>query len=389
MPTDLTEEDLKGLEGMCSRRQGRRMTVTLDLDVALALVRDARRVSAVERECENIRAELGTKRTSSHAEAQVARCVARIEQALAATTSSQPAEAETGGRCHRCGHYETSFARAVECYAHCPSCGRHTRWLRVDAETQPEPQDAVRALAARRVADSKDPAASADVDASVIVEDKSISETPEAETGGDRTIGNGGSGTSGQGVATRPDAFAGRPEPPAPAQEEPMPSGKPRCQCGPDVPMGSYLSQVAMLTPWGNPHPMMVGIDACLATEIAWLWVKGIRTVASCCGHNRAPAIVSVESRFHEDMLRLGYKLYEYPPEHPQGWRWTYRAKSVSMCNAPEPAATVPRSEVEEIAKRIEGKASLALYTEDRRAYLDALSLVRALVDRAKKDGEV
>jgi hypothetical protein len=47
MPTDLTEEDLKGLEGMCRRRQGRRMTVTLDLDVLLALVRDARALRRV------------------------------------------------------------------------------------------------------------------------------------------------------------------------------------------------------------------------------------------------------------------------------------------------------------------------------------------------------
>lgn len=38
-----------------------------------------------------------------------------------------------GARCHRCGHYETSYERAESRYAHCPSCGRHTRWLRVAA----------------------------------------------------------------------------------------------------------------------------------------------------------------------------------------------------------------------------------------------------------------
>lgn len=36
-----------------------------------------------------------------------------------------------GARCHRCGHYETSYERATSLYAHCPSCSRHTRWLRV------------------------------------------------------------------------------------------------------------------------------------------------------------------------------------------------------------------------------------------------------------------
>jgi hypothetical protein len=107
MMTDLTEEDLKGLEGMCLRRQGRRMTVTLDLDVTLALVRDARALRRVEAECENIRAELGTKRTSSHAEAQVARCVARIEQALAANT--EPAGDATTSK--SCLHVEKEESR--------------------------------------------------------------------------------------------------------------------------------------------------------------------------------------------------------------------------------------------------------------------------------------
>lgn len=43
---------------------------------------------------------------------------------------------EDGARCHRCGHYETRYTHAVETYAHCPSCGRHTRWERVPCSNE-------------------------------------------------------------------------------------------------------------------------------------------------------------------------------------------------------------------------------------------------------------
>lgn len=44
---------------------------------------------------------------------------------------SCPVARGDGARCHRCGHYETSYERAASLYAHCPSCSRHTRWERV------------------------------------------------------------------------------------------------------------------------------------------------------------------------------------------------------------------------------------------------------------------
>jgi hypothetical protein len=40
-----------------------------------------------------------------------------------------------GVKCHRCGHYEASAARAEQ-LAHCPSCGRHTRWIQGAAENE-------------------------------------------------------------------------------------------------------------------------------------------------------------------------------------------------------------------------------------------------------------
>lgn len=49
-----------------------------------------------------------------------------------------PASQERGANCHRCGHYETSLARATGLYAHCPSCGRHTRWLATGADVARE-----------------------------------------------------------------------------------------------------------------------------------------------------------------------------------------------------------------------------------------------------------
>ncbi len=39
-----------------------------------------------------------------------------------------------GARCRVCGHFEISFDRAEERYAHCPSCGRAPHWLRVPTE---------------------------------------------------------------------------------------------------------------------------------------------------------------------------------------------------------------------------------------------------------------
>jgi hypothetical protein len=173
-----------------------------------------------------------------------------------------------------------------------------------------------------------------------------------------------------------------------PRQGEPQPSGEARCQCGPNVAMGSYDAQVVMLTPFRRgPLPQLVGIDACIATEIAWLWLDGIETVASCCGHNKAPAIISVIEDDAERMERLGYELYEYPPGQ-DGWRWTYRAKSVSRCNAPEPAATVPRSEVAsgkfkgKRPWRVDGALSTEIVDADREPVaeckrpLDALEIV-------------
>lgn len=60
---------------------------------------------------------------------------------------SCPVARGDGARCHRCGHYETSYERAASLYAHCPSCSRHTRWERVPNDPRTDsPKDRLRCL---------------------------------------------------------------------------------------------------------------------------------------------------------------------------------------------------------------------------------------------------
>mgnify|MGYP000564809254 CR=1 FL=1 len=68
---------------------------------------------------------------------------AMVSQLMAANTppattsrkleAAEAASIDDGGRCHHCGHFEISYTKASERYAHCPSCNRHTRWIRVPA----------------------------------------------------------------------------------------------------------------------------------------------------------------------------------------------------------------------------------------------------------------
>jgi len=57
--------------------------------------------------------------------------IASLISSIAAPPPTEPASVNDGGRCHHCGHYEISYAKASEQHAHCPSCSRHTRWIRV------------------------------------------------------------------------------------------------------------------------------------------------------------------------------------------------------------------------------------------------------------------
>lgn len=71
------------------------------------------------------------------------------------------------------------------------------------------------------------------------------------------------------------------------------------CFCK-DVEFGTYTNTVSMKAPFPleNREDGWVGIDSCIASEIAWLWKNGVRTLNSCCGHRKTHSwvIVSKES---------------------------------------------------------------------------------------------
>ena len=75
--------------------------------------------------------------------------------------------------------------------------------------------------------------------------------------------------------------------------------------------MGSYSNTITLIYPdWFKSKHLMrtADIDNCLVEEIKTLWNKGIQTTSSCCGHNIAPAVISVIDKDINKMERLGYK---------------------------------------------------------------------------------
>jgi hypothetical protein len=75
-----------------------------------------------------------------------------------------------------------------------------------------------------------------------------------------------------------------------------------RCSCV-DIPMGSYARSVEVVGPDGA----LVHCDACMVPELSDLWRRGIRTIASCCGHNRVLGFVAVRAEHDAQMVALGY----------------------------------------------------------------------------------
>lgn len=75
--------------------------------------------------------------------------------------------------------------------------------------------------------------------------------------------------------------------------------------------MGSYQNQTILNYPdWfvSEKEYRVAGIDNCLLEEIKGLLESGIQTTESCCGHNVAPAYISVINEHIPKMLKLGYK---------------------------------------------------------------------------------
>jgi hypothetical protein len=76
------------------------------------------------------------------------------------------------------------------------------------------------------------------------------------------------------------------------------------CLCN-NIDFGSYANQVSMRNPFTEKW---VCIDVCLATEIGWLWINGINTIESCCGHGKNSGYIAVEYKDYIRVTGLEYK---------------------------------------------------------------------------------
>lgn len=92
------------------------------------------------------------------------------------------------------------------------------------------------------------------------------------------------------------------------------PDSRPHALCA-DASFGSYRNQVAMIPPKGLGIGGPVGVDLCLASEIAGLWARGVRTVASCCGHGRITGYIAVDTAGAVDMEGFGYQRDDRNPD--------------------------------------------------------------------------
>lgn len=75
------------------------------------------------------------------------------------------------------------------------------------------------------------------------------------------------------------------------------------CSCV-GVEFQNYDAAVSMKTPQGR----WVAIDVCIATEIGRLWMQGVVTLGSCCGHGQMAPTVVVAPESIPKMRELGYQ---------------------------------------------------------------------------------
>lgn len=69
---------------------------------------------------------------------------------------------------------------------------------------------------------------------------------------------------------------------------------------------GDYSRQVTLKLEDG----VEIQCDYELASEIAFLNMKGIKTVSSCSGHGISDGVIAVEKEYVNDMKKLGYIEY-------------------------------------------------------------------------------
>ena len=78
------------------------------------------------------------------------------------------------------------------------------------------------------------------------------------------------------------------------------------CNCK-NVNFGTYgqpnQNRSVVRTPQGRRQE----IDNCILPELKTLWKASIKTVESCCGHNKQNGYIAVEDEFIEQMQAMGY----------------------------------------------------------------------------------
>lgn len=75
---------------------------------------------------------------------------------------------------------------------------------------------------------------------------------------------------------------------------------------------GEHKEVIDIKTPyWWTSSREFFSVDICIAAEVVDLISKGIRTMASCCGHGRLKPSIIVDTRKDAiKMKKMGYKLY-------------------------------------------------------------------------------
>ena len=76
------------------------------------------------------------------------------------------------------------------------------------------------------------------------------------------------------------------------------------CNCK-NVDLGTFANQVEIHHPKLS-HP--VWVDVCIADEIINLLSNGVKTMASCCGHNKTIPSIMVAPESVKLMEAMGYK---------------------------------------------------------------------------------
>lgn len=84
------------------------------------------------------------------------------------------------------------------------------------------------------------------------------------------------------------------------------------CECK-DVGFGTYRNVVSLQPPWREEGDT-ISVDGCLALELLVLWSQGIKTYASCCGHNKKKGDIIADASNCKDLTDLGYQIKEMRP---------------------------------------------------------------------------